>query len=100
MRLSSRREARLHPPRKAHGKGHIESFNGRLRDECLNVEQFWTIDDAKRKIDAWRDDYNYCRPHSSLGHLTPSEFIAQGQTSGMTEALTFVNRDTTNYDSR
>ena len=46
-------------PGKPTENGHIESFNGRLRDECLNVEQFWTIDDAKQKIEAWRDDYNH-----------------------------------------
>jgi putative transposase len=57
----------------------IESFNGRLRDECLNVHQFTSIEDAKRKIEAWRIDYNQRRPHGSLGHLTPNEFAAQGQ---------------------
>lgn len=55
--------------------GHIESFNGRLRDECLNVMQFMSLEDARAKIEAWRVDYNQRRPHSSLGHLTPSEFI-------------------------
>ena len=59
--------------------GHIESFNGRLRDECLNVHQFLSIEDAKSKIEAWRDDYNHHRPHSSLGHLTPSEYVERGQ---------------------
>ena len=54
----------------------IESFNGRLRDECLNVHQFTSIDDAKAKIEAWRVDYNQRRPHSSLGHLTPNEYVA------------------------
>jgi putative transposase len=76
-------------PGKPTENGHIESFNGRLRDECLNVEQFWTIDDAKQKIEAWRDDYNHRRPHSSLGHLTPSEFIAKGRKPGTTEAPIF-----------
>ena len=57
----------------------IESFNGRLRDECLNVHQFTSIADAQAKIEAWRVDYNQRRPHSSLGHLTPSEFVAQRQ---------------------
>ena len=53
----------------------IESFNGRLRDECLNVNQFSSIEDARAKIEAWRIDYNHHRPHSSLGHQTPAEFI-------------------------
>ncbi len=57
----------------------IESFNGRLRDECLNVNEFVSIDDARGRIEAWRQDYNHHRPHSSLGHLTPIEFVMQGQ---------------------
>ncbi len=59
--------------------GHIESFNGRLRDECLNVTQFMSLDDAWVKIEAWRVDYNQRRPHSSLGHLTPGEFVRNRQ---------------------
>jgi len=50
----------------------IESFNGRLRDECLNLHQFASIADAKARIEAWRLDYNQRRPHGSLGHLTPN----------------------------
>jgi len=57
----------------------IESFNGRLRDECLNVHQFVSIADAQTKIEAWRRDYNEHRPHGSLGHLTPTEYVAQCQ---------------------
>jgi len=64
----------------------IESFNGRLRDECLNVHQFASIADAQTKIEAWRLDYNQCRPHGSLGHLTPSEFVAQRQVMTTAEA--------------
>ena len=55
----------------------IESFNGRLRDECLNVHQFASLAEAQAIIEAWRLDYNARRPHSSLGHLTPDEFVAQ-----------------------
>jgi putative transposase len=57
----------------------IEAFNGRLRDECLNVHQFTSIEDAQAKIEAWCVDYNAHRPHSSLGHLTPNEFVPQRQ---------------------
>ena len=57
----------------------IESFNGRLRDECLNVHQFASLAEAQTIIETWRLDYNQRRPHSSLGHLTPSEFVAQRQ---------------------
>jgi putative transposase len=64
----------------------IESFNGRLRDECLNVHQFTSIADAKEKIEAWRVDYNQRRPHGSLGHLTPDEYAQQRQTSPTAEA--------------
>ena len=66
-------------PGKPMENGHIESFNGRLRDECLNVMQFMSLDDARAKIEAWRVDYNQRRPHSSLGHLTPSEFVRNRQ---------------------
>jgi len=57
----------------------IESFNGRLRDECLNVNEFVTIEEVRTVLDAWRQDYNHHRPHGSLGRLTPIEFAAQGQ---------------------
>ena len=55
------------------------SFNGRLRDECLNVHPFVSLEDAREKIEAWRLDYNQQRPHSALGHLTPSEFVTHRQ---------------------
>ena len=54
--------------------GRVESFNGRLRDECLNANWFPTMNEAKRKIEAWREEYNRERPHSSLGYRTPEEF--------------------------
>ena len=59
--------------------GFIESFNGRLRDECLNVHWFETIDDAKAKIEAWRVEYNESRPHQSLNELTPNEYALQNR---------------------
>ena len=67
----------------------IESFNGRLRDECLNVNQFVSIADAQAKIEAWRVDYNDRRPHSSLGDLTPNEYVRQGQELLTAEAASF-----------
>lgn len=54
--------------------GYIESFNGRLRDECLNEHWFLSLPHARRTIEDWRVDYNLNRPHSSLGNLTPEEF--------------------------
>jgi putative transposase len=59
--------------------GWVESFNGRFRDECLNANWFTTMADAGQKIEAWREQYNNERPHSSLGYRTPSEFAANLQ---------------------
>jgi putative transposase len=73
-------------PGKPTENGHIESFNGRLRDECLNVTQFTSLDDARRQIEAWRIDYNGHRPHSSLGHLTPIEYARNRQETRTSEA--------------
>ncbi len=53
----------------------VESFNGSLRDECLNVHWFLSLDDAQEKIEKWRQEYNQQRPHSSLNNQTPEEFI-------------------------
>jgi len=55
----------------------IESFNSKLRDECLNEHAFLSLAEARAIIDDWRNDYNYLRPHSSLGALTPIEFVNQ-----------------------
>ncbi|HEX3684935.1 MAG TPA: IS3 family transposase [Bryobacteraceae bacterium] len=54
--------------------GHVESFNGKLRDECLNVSWFRNLFDARRQTHRWRKEYNEFRPHSSLGYRTPVEF--------------------------
>jgi putative transposase len=54
----------------------VESLNGRFRDECLNEHVFRGLPIARRIIEAWRLDYNACRPHTSLGGLTPNEFAA------------------------
>ena len=59
------------PPGKPVENGYIESFNGRLRDECLNVELFWSVEDARGGLEKWRVDYNVHRPHSSLANLPP-----------------------------
>jgi putative transposase len=63
--------------------GFIESFNGRLRDECLNVEWFSSLEDARRKLTRFREHYNHERPHSALADRTPSAFAAlhQGKAS-------------------
>jgi len=59
----------------------IESFNSRLREECLNEHVFTSLDDARTKIEQWRIEYNRERPHSTLGYLTPEEFAAKNQGS-------------------
>jgi putative transposase len=56
---------------------YIESFNGRLRDECLNQHWFLSLADARRTIEGWRDTYNSARPHSGLAGCTPLEFARQ-----------------------
>ncbi len=57
-----------------------ESFNGRLRDECLNAHWFLSLEDAKRKIETWRQYYNEVRPHWALQWMTPAEFARQCRT--------------------
>lgn len=62
-------------PGKPTDNAFIESFNGSFRDECLNVNWFLSIEDAREKIQAFKEEYNYFRPHSALGNLTPIEAI-------------------------
>jgi putative transposase len=64
-------------PGKPTQNGFIESFNGRLRDECLNEHLFASLTEASKIIEAWRIDYNTKRPHTSLNGLTPTEFAAR-----------------------
>lgn len=64
-------------PGKPYQNGYIESFNGKLRDECLNENWFTGLKEAKRLVEEWREEYNERRPHSSLGGKTPSE-VARG----------------------
>src|SRR5262249_34641316 len=61
-------------PGKPVQNAHIESFHGRLRDECLNESWFLSLADARRISEAWLQDYNTVRPHSAVGYLTPEEF--------------------------
>jgi len=55
--------------------GYIESFNDKLRDECLNREIFQNGKESQVIVENWRQEYNNYRPHSSLGYLTPAEFV-------------------------
>ena len=65
-------------PGKPWQNGVAESFNGKLRDECLSLEWFRSRAEAKVIIEEWRRHFNEVRPHSSLGYLTPNEFVARG----------------------
>jgi putative transposase len=64
-------------PGKPTDNAFVESFNGTFRAECLNAHWFGTLTEAKRLIEAWRQEYNESRPHRSLGERTPSEFASQ-----------------------
>jgi putative transposase len=61
-------------PGKPVQNAYVESFNGRLRDECLNANWFTSLSDARRKVESWRLDYHQDRPHSSLDYMAPEEF--------------------------
>lgn len=67
-------QLRFIDPGKPIQNAYIESFNARLRDECLNQHWFVSLDEARRVIEEWREDYNQQRPHSSLDQQTPEEF--------------------------
>jgi transposase InsO family protein len=68
---------RLIEPGKPNQNAYVESFNGRLRDECLNEHWFTSIDHARALIEAWRCEYNDERPKKSLGGLTPTQYAKQ-----------------------
>ena len=64
-------------PGKPQQNGFVESLNGRFRDECRNEHLFRSLPHARRIVDEWRGVYNSCRPHTSLGGLTPNEFATR-----------------------
>jgi putative transposase len=64
-------------PGKPTDNAYIESFNGSLRDECLNTNWFLSIEDARDKLKTWQNDYSEYRPHSSLNNMTPTEYAAR-----------------------
>jgi putative transposase len=76
-------------PGKPTDNAYIESFNGRLRQECLNTTRFLSLADAEETLEVWRREYNEQRPHTSLGNLTPSEYVAQNQppTAGASQKI-------------
>ncbi len=76
-RWASETERIFIPPGQPWRNGYVESFNGRLRDECLSVNQFHSLNHAKGIIGLWKEEYNEIRPHSALGYLTPSAYAGQ-----------------------
>ena len=75
--LSKRRVETLYiEPGSPWENGYIESFNGKLRDEILNREIFYSVREAKVIVESWRLEYNNHRPHSSLGYKSPAEFAS------------------------
>jgi putative transposase len=75
-------------PGKPTDNAKVESFNGRLRQECLNAHWFLSLDDAKAKIEEWRQYYNESRPHSALQWATPSEFARLAREKGKSDVST------------
>ncbi len=80
-------------PGKPVQNAHAESFNGRLRDECLHQHWFLGLADARRIIEAWRQDYNQHRPHSAIGHRTPEELRAEFRATTTTTTTTIIDQE-------
>jgi putative transposase len=64
------------PPGEPWRNGYVESFNSRIRDECLNINSFWSLAQARVVITDWKHDYNHHRRHSSLGYQPPARYAA------------------------
>lgn len=75
--VERRIELRHIQPGKPQQNARVESFHGHMREECLRLSWFENLFDARRKIAAWRTEYNEQRPHSSLGYRTPKEFATE-----------------------
>ena len=102
-RWAYERGVKLHfiQPGKPTQNAYVESFNGKLRDECLNENWFTSLADAREKIETWRREYNTIRPHSSLNDLTPEEFVkVEGRAfgpPGTTRALSTGKAEDVSY---
>jgi transposase InsO family protein len=64
------------PPGEPWRNGYVESFNSRIRDECLNINSFWSLAQARVVISDWKHDYNHHRRHSALGYQPPTRYAA------------------------
>jgi len=87
LRWGAERSVNLHfiDPGKPTRTAHIESLNGKIRDELLNAHSFRTFFGARREAADRRQDYNEVRPHCALGYLTPREFAARFQTTQLSQ---------------
>lgn len=88
------------PPGKPTQNARIESFHGRLREECLAVSWLQNLFDARRKIAAWKKEYYEERPHSSLGYLTPKEFATAMRAAESGSALLAAPSSAANPEAR
>ena len=77
-------------PGKPTDNAYIETFNGSLRDEWLNLHWFRSLNEAKELIEVWRKDYNESRPHMGLGNLTPAAYLLKAASCSETIRLTPV----------
>jgi putative transposase len=89
--LDGKIELRHIQPGKPTQNAHVESFHGRLREECLRVGWFTNLFDARRKISTWKAEYNEQRPHSSLGYKTPAEFARVAITQSYGNDVSFAH---------
>jgi transposase InsO family protein len=64
------------PPGEPWRNGYVESFNSRIRDECLNINVFWSLAQARVVISDWKREYNWLRPHSALNYEPPARYAA------------------------
>ena len=64
------------PPGQLWRNGYIESINGRVRDECLNINSFWSLDHARVVITDWKDEFNHRRLHGYCGDIPPADYAA------------------------
>jgi len=87
-------------PGKPVQNAHVESFQGKLRDECLNASWFANLFEARRKIAAWQKEYNEERPHSSLAYRTPAEFAAAYAARGESAVVPFAGENLATWEEK
>jgi hypothetical protein len=93
-------ELQLIQPGSPTQNAHVESLNGRVRDELLNAHTFLDIQEARRRAECWRQDYDETRPHSSLGYRTPKEFARTFSIIPLSQLLVVPNAASRHRRSR